>query len=155
MTTAVALGAAIVAVSRAIQEPAAVPEWCVYVAFVSLVVTFLLGGATRVHWLVVAVGDRGQIVFLNDEYKDARGKLHRMAKSPCKPEAAAVAETEVAEEAGVVAKTEVLRLWRSRAERDRIVTLSKWSILKWSGTSLFVAISALVVIGVDVLGQIR
>jgi hypothetical protein len=150
MTTAVALGAALVATANALTDAEKIPEWAAYVALGGLVATLLLGGAARagvLQRLSRATGplwsQERQLVLelrtLAEEASSASERDHRRA-----PQDAASLDARYI-------KREALRLWCTTAEiRDRTVDF-KNRILLWSGLSLAVALAALVAIGVSIL----
>jgi hypothetical protein len=149
MTTAVALGAALVATANALEDAAQIPETAAYVALGGLVATLVFGAAARASVLqklrrtTSPLWDTETILIaeLRDLAETAGYAYERGPEDPDRV-LAALGKREI--------KAKSLLLWRTTSEiRDRTVRF-KNDLLFCGGLSLAVALGALVVIGVSI-----
>jgi hypothetical protein len=144
MATAVALGAALVAVAGALEHADRIPEAGAYVALLFLVATVVLAGLSRAS--VLQRFNRGEPRTLSlwrqeDESISALGTM------------ASTIGTDAPQPSTQRVKEETLRLWHTKVAIGERSMRFKNVLMLWSAFALAFALAALIFIAVSILAD--
>jgi hypothetical protein len=144
MTTAITLGAVVIAAAQTISDPTGVSKPAAYVALVSLVLSLVFAGAARAGILrKVPLGENPELPLWRVE----RRSLAQLDCMACK-----VLQRDVDFDSADIKET-ILRVWQAKVEVGRRSVRFKNRLLVFGGACFGVAVTALVVLGFSILGQ--